>query len=77
MMTMETADNQTPIKQKPSSIPDGTTIISYLNDPENTEQSKDDLLHRLASRLKRDGQKEAAILVEDHGLLSLLVCPNS
>ncbi|KAA1124620.1 hypothetical protein PGTUg99_023764 [Puccinia graminis f. sp. tritici] len=72
MMTMETADNQTPIKQKPSSIPDGTTIISYLNDPENTEQSKDDLLHRLASRLKRDGQKEAAILVEDHGLLSLL-----
>ncbi|KAA1116596.1 hypothetical protein PGT21_019931 [Puccinia graminis f. sp. tritici] len=72
MMTMETIDNQKPIKQKPSSIPDGPAIISYLNDAENTEQSKDDLLHQLASRLKHDDQEEAAILVENDELLSLL-----
>jgi hypothetical protein len=73
---MMTVDNQTPIKQKPLSIPDGPTIIAYLDDPEKTEQSKDDLLHRLASRLKPDDQEEAGIVGENDGLLSLLVCRN-
>ncbi|OAV93122.1 hypothetical protein PTTG_07240 [Puccinia triticina 1-1 BBBD Race 1] len=47
----------------PDSVPDGPSLISHLNDPEISEQRKQDVLQQLASWLKTE--EEGGILPED------------